>query len=335
MKSKKVVLLITLCALFIFLGFKVRKDMKYPFSFKNSEEKILVSEGDTLLSLVNKMENKNLLKNEFLLKMYIKGAKFNTNIKPGEYNVDKSMSTQQFISMLNAGTEDKNFIQVTIPEGYDIESIADLLQEKGIIDKEEFLKSCREFVLPSYIKVNSKLRYSLEGYLFPDTYKFKKDSSGNEIILKLFKRFEDIIKDIEKSGDKIENVPQIITIASLIEKEARVDEDRTKISSVIQNRIKKDMLLQIDAAVIYALGDHKERLSLDDLKINSPYNTYKVKGLPPGPICSPGRESIVAALNPESTNYVFYVLEDNKKHYFTDNYNDFLKAKERYKNKTN
>ena len=332
---KKKVIIITLVILLIFLGYKVRQDMKYPFSQNSNELQVVVNEGDSLLNVVSKMKDKNLIKNEFSLKMYIKGSKFNTNIKPGEYSIDSTMATEQFISMLNVGTKDENFVQVTIPEGYDIESIANVLEEKEIINKEDFLKSCKEYTLPNYIKADAKVRYALEGYLFPDTYKFKKNSDGDEVIAKLLKKFEDVIKDIEKDGNKINNLSEAVTIASLIEKEARVDEDRPKISSVIENRINKGMKLQIDAAVIYALGEHKNKLSLNDLKVESPYNIYKVEGLTPGPICSPGRESIEAALNPEDTEYVFYVLEDDKKHYFTKDYNDFLKAKERYKNRTN
>ena len=127
----------------------------------------------------------------------------------------------------------------------------------------------------------------------------------------------------------------MITIASIVEKEARVDEDRPYIASVINNRLEKNMRLQIDATVLYALGQHKDRLVLQDLKIDSPYNTYKVNGLTPGAICSPGKESIEAALNPSNTDYLYYVLQDSKKHYFTNNYQDFLKAKEKYKKQLN
>lgn len=335
MKGKKLIIIISAFILLILLGFKVKHDMKYPFTKTSNESQILVSEGDSLLNVVSNMKDKGFIRNEFIVKIYIKMSKFNANIKPGEYDVREDMSIHEFVSMLNTGVEDKDFIQVTIPEGYDIESIADVLQKKEIITREDFLKSCKDYILPNYIETNSKVRYALEGYLFPDTYKFKKNSTGQEVISRLINRFEDVIKDIEKSGSKIDNLSEIITIASLIEKEARVDEDRTKIASVIENRISKGMMLQIDAAVIYALGEHKQKLSLNDLKIESPYNTYKIKGLTPGPICNPGRESIEAAINPDDTDYVFYVLDDNNKHYFTNDYNDFLKAKQRYKNKTN
>ncbi len=333
MKRKKLVIIITLVILLIFLGNKLKYDMNYPFTNKSNESQILVNNGDSLLNVVSKMNDEGLIKNEFLLKIYIKLSRFNTNIKQGEYSIKKDMSIQQFINMLNTGTEHKDFVQVTIPEGYDIESIADLLQQKEIIEREEFLKSCKEYNLPNYIKANSKVRYALEGYLFPDTYKLKKNSNGIEIIEKLIKRFEYVIDEIGRDGNDIKDISEVITIASLIEKEARVDDDRSKIASVIKNRISKRMMLQIDAAVIYAIGEHKKSLSLNDLKIDSPYNTYKVTGLTPGPICSPGKESIKAALKPDDTDYVFYVLEDDKRHYFTKNYNDFLKAKQKYKNR--
>lgn len=334
MKRKNLFSLIIIIAILAILGLKVWNDINFPFTLKNEKIKFTVEEGDSLFNVIGKLQEKSLIKNEFLFKIYIKKNNLNTNIKPGEYSLDKDLNINKFVQMLNKGSKDGNHVKVTVPEGYDIEQIANLLQQKGIISKEEFIKSCKNYKAPSYIRVNSKAKYALEGYLFPDTYELKKNIKGDEIIGKMLEQFELVLKDIQKKTNKnIDETHKLITSASLIEKEARIDEDRAKISSVIYNRLNKNMMLQIDATVLYALGEHKSKLSYEDLKVKSPYNTYLIKGLPPGPICSPGRLSIEAALLPEKTNYVFYVLEDDKKHYFTSNYNDFLKAKERYKNK--
>jgi len=333
MKKNKLINLLIVIAFISILGIKVSNDIKSPFKLKNESVKFSVNEGDTLFNVVSKLKEKELIKNDFLFKVYIKNKNLNTNIKPGEYYLNSGTSIISFVEMLNKGSKESTLLKITIPEGYDIQQIAKLMEEKGIISSQEFINSCKKYKAPSYIKSNSKVKYALEGYLFPDTYEFNKNVTGKEIIDKMLSQFQLVITDIEKeSNKKIDDLQKIITIASIIEKEARIDEDRAKIASVIYNRLNKNMMLQVDATVLYALEEHKSKLSYDDLKIKSPYNTYVINSLPPGPICSPGSNSIKAALFPEKTNYVFYVLEDVKKHFFTNNYNDFLKAKERYKN---
>lgn len=334
MKGKKIFGLVILGILIIVLGItlKLINEIKYPFAKNKNVVQVEVQKGDSLFDVIENLKIQGLIKNKYFIKFYIKNKKFNTNIKPGKYNVSNQISIKDFINILNSGSQNENFIKVTIPEGYDIEHIAQLFENKGITSKEEFIKSCIEYKVPSFIKIKGKVKYSLEGYLFPDTYRFEKKSSNKEIISIMLNRFQKVLQDIEKeNGQKIDNLHKIITAASMVEKEARVAPDRSKIASVFYNREKKDMLLQIDATILYALGDTKEKLYLKDLKINSPYNTYKIKGFPPGPICSPGKACIIAALNPKKTDYIYYVLEDGKKHYFTKSYEDFLKAKKRYK----
>ncbi|MBE6044178.1 endolytic transglycosylase MltG [Clostridium thermopalmarium] len=332
MKKLKGIFIVLVVLTLFSLGFYAVKSIRHPFTATTDSISVVVNDGDSLFNVIGNLRSQKLIKNSSIIKLYVKGKKLDTKIKPGEYDVDSDISIEEFVKILNSGSKAKNIVKITIPEGYTIEDIAEVLEKNGIITKENFIKSCKEYKLPKYIKSNSKVLYGLEGFLFPDTYELKRGSSGKDIINKMLTRFENIIEDIKnKNRKEISNISEVITLASIIEKEARIDEDRAKIASVINNRLKKDMKLEVDATVLYAIGEHKEKLYYKDLKINSPYNTYKVKGLPPGPICSPGRLSIEAALNPDNTNYIFYVLEDNKKHYFTDNYNDFLKAKKRYK----
>ena len=183
--------------------------------------------------------------------------------------------------------------------------------------------------MPSYVKDNPDKRYNLEGFLFPDTYSFEIGVEPQYIIETMIKRFEEVFKEITAS-DTIteEEVEKVVNVASIIEKEARVDEDRPLIASVIYNRLKQNMPLQIDATVIYAHGYYIESVRNRHLAIESKYNTYLYKGLPVGPICNPGVESLKAALNPASTDYLFYLLASDDEHYFTNNYDDFLKKKE-------
>ena len=170
-----------------------------------------------------------------------------------------------------------------------------------------------------------------EGYLFPAKYDFEKGVTARQIVDRLLQQYllETQDLDFAEAKERLDLTEhQVVTVASLIEKEAASPEEKPLIASVIYNRMRKDMPLQIDATIQYALKRPKENLSLDDLKVDSAYNTYENKGLPPGPICSPGKESLLAALNPANTDYLYYVLEENgEKHFFTKSYDDFLRAK--------
>lgn len=334
MKNKKVftVAIIVILSIVSFISFKIVNDIKHPFNAKTGVVPVFVHKGDSLFNVVSELDNNGLIKNKYLIKLYIKNKKLDTNIKPGKYSMPNDVSINEFVEILNKGLSDNYSVRVTIPEGYDIEGIADIIDKSGIISKNEFIKSCIEYKVPSFIKTREGIKYALEGYLFPDTYEFEKAINGEKIIHVMLNRFQEILYEIEKEENKkIDNLQELITVASIIEKEARVEEDRAKIASVFFNRLNRGMMLQTDATVLYAIGEHRDKVYLKDLKAKSPYNTYKVKGLPPGPICSPGKACIKAALNPENTDYIYYVLQDEKKHYFTNNYKDFLKAKNMYK----
>ncbi len=309
----------------------ITKKVKSPFKVKENYL-VNVENGDTFYKVLNKLSDKDLIFNANFIKIYVKGKKIDLTTKPGKYLVNKNTSLEEFIYMLNKGNKELE-VQVTIPEGYTVEQIAKLLDDKKLVKKDEFLKKCNEYKLPEYIKVEKNIKYPLEGYLFPDTYQFKKDTSAEKIIDTMVKRMEKVLEEIKnETGIEIKDVQQKVIMASLIEKEARVDSDRSKIASVIENRLKKDMKLQIDATVLYALGKHKEVVTIKDTKIESPYNTYYVKGLPVGPICSPGKESLVATVKPEKTDYLFYLYKKDasKEHYFTNNYEDFKNAMNKY-----
>jgi UPF0755 protein len=252
------------------------------------------------------------------------------NVKEGIYEIDTNTTLDNFIGLLENENGDKDLVKLTIPEGYSVEEIAKTVEEKEICSKEDFLTAVKSYELPSFIKPDSKKRYNLEGFLYPDTYLIKKGSDANYLIKTMLNRFNEVLKQVKEETQidiKDEDVEKIITIASMIEKEARVSQDRALISSVIYNRLDKDMKLQIDAAVIYALGYHVDVVLNKHLEVDSPYNVYKYKGLPIGPIANPGVDCIKAALLPEKTDYLYYILQGNGSHYFTNNYEDFLKKK--------
>ncbi|WP_169735793.1 endolytic transglycosylase MltG [Clostridium lundense] len=305
-----------------------RSVVNHPFKDKGKDIGVIVNNGDSLYKVLNSLDNKKEIKNLILIKTYIKRNNLNTTIKPGNYQISSDVTLKELMIDLNKGIFNKNLVKVTIPEGYDIEKIALLLEEKDIIKKEEFLQSCREFPLPRYIKNVGNRKYNLEGYLFPDTYELVKGMQGKDIIDIMYNRFNRSINELRNKYSIDDNkIDTIITMASMVEREAERDEERGKVASVFYNRINIGMKMESCATVLYALGKHKNKLYYSDLKIKSPYNTYIIKGFPPGPICSPGISSIKAAINPDKTNYLYFVSYNNGTHFFTRDYKEFLKVK--------
>jgi UPF0755 protein len=318
------------------VGLKIYSDAKniieQPFTAQDEKIEVNVKNGDTLNSIINSLYDENKIGNSYLIKWYIKKNKLNTNIKPGDYSFTKDTSLESFINTLGKGKYNENAIKVTIPEGFDIEKMAQLFQDKQIISKEEFIASVKAYNLPSYVKNDSKRKYALEGYLFPDTYEFIKGMKGNDIINILLKNFETVLEDIKIKNNIVlpqEQIDEKIIMASIVERESELASERPTIASVFYNRIKDRMMLQSCATVEYVLGVHKVVYTEKDISIDSPFNTYKVNGLPAGPICSPGRSSILAALQPAKTDYIYFVSKFNgtKEHFFSKDYSEFLKNK--------
>lgn len=295
----------------------------------NTSEDIVINvqEGDSFYSIINALSKENKIKNLPLIKLFVKISRKNIDVKPGEYVLQKDLNVNELINTLTSESS-LNIVKFTVPEGYTIDDISEKLEKEGICSKEDFIKAIKEYELPSFVNINSEKRYNLEGYLFPDTYLIKVGETPKEIITKMVARFKEMLSEAIKEVNttvKNEDIETVVTIASMIEKEARIDSERSVIASVIVNRLNIDMMLQIDATVIYALGEHVDTVLYSHLETNSPYNTYKNYGLPVGPISNPGLESIKAALKPEQTDYLFYVLQNDKTHYFTNNYEDFIK----------
>lgn len=334
-RNKKIKISLTvliILALIVFVSsIYIKHSLKHPFKSTANNE-FEVKKGDNFYSIIERLKAQGRLNNALISKAYIKYKNVPGKIKPGIYLLSNDISMSDFVHNLNNGIFDGNYVKVTIPEGFTLTQIGDRLQQKGIISSSDFIKACNSYSLPSYIKKDSKRKYQLEGFLFPDTYQIKKGESGSDIIKLMLDRFELAMKNIEKKDDvtvdesKYDN---IINVASLVEKEAYRDQDRAVIASVFYNRLKKNMKLQSNVTVEYALGYHKEKLYNKDIAVASPYNTYYVNGLPEGPICSPGTKSIEAAINPSKTNYLYFLSYENGISYFTDNYNKFLVEKKK------
>lgn len=327
--------LIFLCILFLFLILitfiiSYNNVIKKPLKSTENSMIIEVKSGDGFYDILDRLDKENKLSSKLLIKLNLAIDKTKVDLKEGIYEITTNTTLEELIKSLENENGDKDLVKLTIPEGYSIEDIAKTIEEKDICSKEDFIKAVQSYKLPDFVKNNKKKRYNLEGYLYPDTYLIDKEIDVNDIIKLMLDRFEEILKQVQdetKVEIKDEDVEKIITIASMVEREARVASDRPLISSVIYNRLEKDMKLQIDAAVIYALGYHVDVVLNKHLEVDSPYNVYKYKGLPVGPIANPGIDCIKAAVSPEKTNYLYYIMQKDGAHYFTDNYEDFLNKK--------
>lgn len=298
------------------------------------KKEIEIPSGSSTETIAKILKNNNLIKNEIMFRILAKIEGKEGKLKAGYYKLDTGMEANEILNELIEGGYSKNTITFTIPEGFVISQIANRLQSLNLIDKNKFIsltKNTQKFSDDYKFLESIPKDLSMEGYLYPDTYEVYKSDNEETIIKKMLDRFQKVYNEEIKDENLKEdlNVHDIITIASLIEKETKLDKERKLVSAVIYNRLKKGMLLQIDATIQYSLKNRKERLTYNDLEVESQYNTYKEKGLPPGPIGAPGVKSIVAALNPADKNYIYYILKKDSisEHFFTDDYNEFLRVK--------
>lgn len=304
-----------------------------PVSSGDRTFEVRVNKNDSKDAVIKKLESLGAIKVPFIASSYF-GFKLGEELTPGLYEFKTSTSVKSMLDdIANGKVNNTSIVKVTIPEGYSVSQIGDKLLESGLISsKESFINEVNqgdfsEYTFTTSIPKDRAVR--LEGYLYPDTYEFKKGINNKEIISKMLDNFNvNAYPKIKEGAEKLSvSEDDVVKMASVVEKEARGDEERPIISGVFYNRIKANMRLQSCATVLYALGEHKDKLYLKDLEVESPYNTYKNPGLPIGPIASPGLKSIDGAINPKIHDYIYFVLQNNGKHFFTKDYNEFLKAK--------
>jgi UPF0755 protein len=280
-------------------------------SYKNVKIfKIETGEGNGVVS--GRLKEEGLISGKIYFYYYLKTRGLVNKILPGEYELSGEMTIPEIANIL---TEERSkFIKVTFPEGWDSKKISERLSANGF-SGDEFLgiaKNPPQELVSSYSFFSLLPKgVSLEGYLFPDTYFFSKKSTSEDITKKILADFDnqltpDLREEIKKQGKSLE---EVITMASIIEKEVKSDEDRKIVSGIFWNRIKNQQALQSCATIAYILGTNKEQYSFEDTRIQSPYNTYINKGLPPGPICNPGIASIKAAIYPGETNYNYFLSD--------------------------
>ncbi len=299
--------------------------------------RVEIKSGSGTEAIGQMLEEAGVINNCLNFRIKSKLAGNDGQYKAGVYEFSPSMEMEEIMKELLEGKVAET-LKFTIPEGSTVSQIATIVANTGVCSKEEFMAAASEgdfdYSFLEGIPVDER---QLEGYLYPDTYEIYKTEKPHEIINRLLKRFDQIyteVKDASAGSAVLSKYTerQIITIASMIEREAKLDAERPLVSSVIYNRLDKNMKLQFCSTVQYALGKHKARLYYSDLEIDSPYNTYKVEGLPAGPISAPGKASIQAALNPADTDYLYFVVSaaGDGSHKFAATGNDFSSYKDEY-----
>jgi UPF0755 protein len=290
--------------------------------------------GSGTESIANLLEDNGLIKNSFVFRLKSKISGYDGNFKAGTYRFSPSMDMAEIMDIILSGRSIGQTFQII--EGLTIDQIADSLEEQGIVSAEDFLAEAKNgaFDYP-FMEYLPDGQNRLEGFLFPNQYEAPLNATAHQVIDIMLNEFDRIFP--ESDYDKAEalgmDVYDVVIIASLIEREVREDEERPLVASVVYNRLEQGMKLEFCSTVQYILGEPQAVLSIADTRIESPYNTYLNPGLPPGPICSPGEAAIKGALNPEDTDYLYFVLKskDAKTHNFAATYEEFLRYKDVYK----
>ncbi len=317
-----------LCGLVVLLVVFIVLFVHYFYPPRGNETvRVVIEEGEPASVIAAKLHDGDVITSATLFRFlaWLQGRQ--GDFKPGSYVFYTGMQYGEVFAMLEAGPNYQ--VRLTIPEGLTVEQTASRVSRSTSLTEEEFMAAAASGDYAVDI-IPAQNQDNLEGFLFPKTYDFTADVPAREVMEVLLDQFyaETSHLDWSRAGELGITPYQAVILASLIEREAVLDEERPLVAAVIYNRLRKDMLLQIDATVQYALPEWKDVLTYDDLETPSPYNTYLHKGLPPAPICSPGLASIEAALAPADVDYLYYVATGDGGHFFTADYNEFLRVKE-------
>lgn len=291
---------------------------------------IVIPQGATSSDIGRQLEAAGVVRRaaDFVITVRVLGLQ--RSLQGGEYLLSPQMGLMTIVRTLARGQVLLH--SVTIPEGYTAGEIADLLAEKGLGERDRLHDLVRRGAPTfSHAFLRGVPTGSLEGYLFPETYLLPRSLPERDLLGHLLDRFGESVVPLWTAQGDGRSLHELITMASLVEREARVPDERALIAGVLYNRLRSRMRLEVDATVLYALGRHKSVVTYDDLKVDSPYNTYLHFGLPPGPIASPGYAAIQAALRPAKTDYLFYVARPDGSHVFSRTYAEHLAAIQKYR----
>ena len=331
MKKLVVGIIFTLFIASVGLSFIAYNQILTPPSEDPTEVVFEVPPGKIFKVIAHELQEQGIVKNGTLFSLYARVLHEAGKMKVGEYSLRRNMTPNEVLAVITSGKSiARNF---TISEGLNIFEISENYEKAGFGKRADFLALCLD---KTFIKQQlGEEHESLEGYLFPETYQLTKYTSTQELLQTMTRRFSAVYAELSPQSEiKGLDRHQIMTLASIIEKETGAPEERPLISSIFHNRLKKGMLLQTDPTIIYGMAEQTQKteikISKEDILRPTRYNTYVIKGLPPGPIANPGREAILAAMKPANSEYLFFVSQNNGTHVFSKDYASHEKAVQKF-----
>lgn len=324
---------VTLVCCFIILGVVSAEAAYYaPISFlKPAEAYIEVHDTMTAGEIAAELQKKGIISNTWWFRAVATLTGTANTMKQGEYLVNNRMSLHDLMAKLVSGKSEAE--RIVIPEGYTVRRIAQVLDQKGLVKEADFLSAAADTKnLYPYMYGNRVVTFPSEGFLFPDTYFIPRGATADQIVKMMLDNFDKhLTENMRESADQHNmSIYQFVTLASMVEKEAQYEEDQPIIAAVFLKRLKINMPLQSDASLSYSLGSHKSAYSIEETKIDSPYNTYLYTGLPPGPIGNPGVNCLKAVAEVKDTEYLFFVADAKGHNHFSRTYEEHMQNVKEY-----
>ena len=321
-----ILVFISLCGIGVFI-LDMRNYAHQPAGVDTKDTVVNIPSGQAFKITTDILFNTGIIKSPFKFKMLARLKGYDKQLKAGEYALAPSMPPIEILQKLVKG--EVKLYKLTVPEGLSIHQIADIVAQEGFAERTDFIQRATD---ADFARRHGIPAETFEGYLYPETYYFPKRVTTDTIISTMVRRFRLVFKpEWKERGKELGfSLHQVVTLASIIEKETGAPFERPLISSVFHNRLKKKMRLESDPTVIYGLKDFDGNLNRKHLETVTPYNTYKIKALPPGPIANPGSASLEAALYPADTKYIYFVSKKNRTHQFSTNLIDHNQAVRKY-----
>lgn len=327
MKSIISYLFMLLIILGLLVALSIFSYLATPPSSVKIPKMVTIHPGTAFNEIANILKKEGIIKGTRKFSLLVRYHRATKKIKAGEYYLNTAMLPLEVLDTLAKGKVIEH--PITIPEGYNIYQIADLFYEAKLINREKFIEMCLDPSSISFLTIEGD---SIEGYLFPDTYRIPRDLGEKGILEIMVARFREVYfpQYADKAKELGFTTKEVLTLASIIEKETGKSRERPLISAVFRNRLKKGIRLQSDPTTVYGITDFKGKITGKHLKRRSPYNTYLHSGLPPGPIANPGEASIKAVLYPAKVNYLYFVSKNNGTHYFSRSLREHNSAVRKY-----
>ena len=292
---------------------------------------VKIREGISTAEIADRLAEKGVIDSPLKFRILARIYGYDNKLRPGAYSFTVGMSDDEVFAKLLTG--EKRLIKFTVPEGFGVKEIAARLANLDLVDKDEFLKAAANFAPYDYMRKRRDVFFATEGFLFPETYSVENDVEVDELLTLMTKTFDEkLTPTMRTQAEKLGlSVYDLITLASLVEREVRFPEDRPIVAQVFLKRLKLNMPLQTDATLQYLMDTPKEDVSIEDTQIDSPYNTYQHLGLPPGPIASPGMDAIEAVLHPADTDYLYFVADRSGHNHYANTYEEHMNLVNQYR----